>query len=137
MSDISDKTNKFLSICKFKTLLYFSILIFNPHKMYSVTSNNEEKVVISLAPVTAAGNPAPLDGMPTWAVMSGDATLEVSADGMSCTFISGVANVINEVSVTADADLGEGVRTISETIVYTVTPAEAATLGIASEVSPK
>lgn len=105
--------------------------------MYSVTSNNEEKVVISLAPVTAAGNPAPLDGMPTWTVTSGDATLEVAEDGMSCTMLSGAANVINEISVSADADLGEGIRSISETIVYTVTPAEAATLGIASSVSPK
>jgi hypothetical protein len=105
--------------------------------MYPVTSTNEEKVTIVLNPTTAAGNPATVDGAPVWSIESGDATLEVAADGLSCVIISGAADVVNTISVTADADMGEGVSSISETIVYTVTAAQAAGLGVSSSVSPK
>jgi hypothetical protein len=105
--------------------------------MYPVTSTNEEKVTIVLNPTTAAGNAASVDGAPVWSVESGDATLEVAADGLSCVIISGAADVLNTVTVTADADMGEGVMSISETIVYTVTAAQATGLGVNSTVSPK
>lgn len=106
--------------------------------MVSISTTNEEKVLVTLAPVTAAGNPAPLDGTPTWTVSEGDCTIEVSADGLSAYLVSGSANVINQIVITADADLDEGeVREISETIVYTVVPAEAAALGVTTVVEPK
>jgi len=105
--------------------------------MYPVTSTNEEKVTIVLNPTTAAGNPASVDGAPVWSVESGDATLEVAADGLSCVIISGAAEVVNTVTVTADADMGAGVVSISETIVYTVSAAQATGLGVNSTVSPK
>jgi hypothetical protein len=105
--------------------------------MYPVTSTNDEKVKIVLNPTTAAGNPASVDGAPVWSVESGDATFEVAADGLSCVIISGAADVLNTVTVTADADMGSGVVSISETIVYTVTAAQATGLGVNSTVSPK
>jgi hypothetical protein len=105
--------------------------------MFAINSTNEEKVLISLNPTTAAGNPAPVDGAPVWNVTSGDCTLEVAADGLSCYLISGAADVINTVEVSADANMGEEVLTITETVVYTVTAAQAAALGINSEVLPK
>jgi len=58
-------------------------------------------------------------------------------DGMSCELISGASGVINQIEVTADGDMTEGVRSISEIIVYTVTAPEAANLGISSTVSLK
>lgn len=106
--------------------------------MYPITSSSEEKVTLVLKPVSAAGNPAIIDGVPTWTVVEGDCTLVPSADGLSCEIVSGAADVINQVIVEADADLDEGeVRTISETIVYTVTAPEAAGLGLEASVSVK
>ncbi len=106
--------------------------------MFPISSTNEEKVLVSINPTTAAGNPATVDGIPVWTVVSGDCTLEPSADGLSCYLISGAANVVNQVSVTADADLDAGeVREISELIVYAVVAPEATGLGIAAAVENK
>jgi hypothetical protein len=69
----------------------------------SITTS-EEKILVTLSPKTAAGNDASVEN-PVWSVQSGDATLEPSADGLSCMLISG-ASGINEISVVAAADLG-------------------------------
>ena len=90
-----------------------------------VTITNEQKVLMTLSPMTAAGNPATVDGTPSWAVMSGDATIEPSVDGMSCYLISGAADVNSVVEVTADANLGEGVQSITDTIDLAVVAAQA------------
>lgn len=95
-----------------------------------ITITNEEKVQVTLAPTTAAGNPALLDGIPTWEVTEGDATIEVSVDGLSCMLISGAADVNSKIQVTADADLGEGVVTLTDLIDLAVVPASASKLGI-------
>jgi hypothetical protein len=106
--------------------------------MFPVNSTSEQKVLISLNPTTAAGNPATVDGAPVWSVIEGDCTLEVAADGLSCYLISGAANVVNQVSVTADADLDGGeVREISELIVYAVLAPEATALGLNAAVENK
>ena len=94
-----------------------------------ITITDEQKVLVTLAPVTAAGNPATLDGVPSWTVTSGDATVEPAADGLSCYLISGtVGNSVIEVS--ADADLGEGVSPITDTIDLAVVSAQASSLGL-------
>ena len=106
--------------------------------MFPVNSTSEQKVLISLNPTTAAGNPATLDGAPVWSVIEGDCTLEVAADGLTCYLVSGAANIVNQVSVSADADLDEGeVREISELIVYAVVAPEATALGITAFVENK
>jgi len=95
--------------------------------LYTVT--NEQKLPVTLAPITASGKPATLDGVPTWTVVEGDATLEVAEDGLSCVLVSGeVGNSVIEVS--ADADLGEGVRSLTDTIDLAVVSAEASSLGL-------
>lgn len=93
------------------------------------TITSEEKIPVTLAPLTAAGNPATVDGVPVWAVTEGDATLEVAADGLSAYLVSGAANVVSSVTVTADADLGEGVMNLSEVVTLTVVAPSAALLG--------
>jgi hypothetical protein len=106
--------------------------------MFPVNSTSEQKVLITLNPTTAAGNPAIVDGSPVWSVIEGDCTLEVAADGLSCYLISGAADVVNQISVSADADLDAGeVREISELIVYAVVAPEATGLGIAAAVENK
>jgi len=95
-----------------------------------ITITNEEKVQVTLAPTTAAGNPASLDGLPTWEVTSGDATLEVAADGLSAFLVSGAPGVNSQIVVTADADLGAGVVTLSDVIDLAVVLASASALGL-------
>jgi hypothetical protein len=95
-----------------------------------ITITNEEKVLVSLAPVTAAGNPATLDGVPTWTVIEGDATLEVAEDGLSAFLVSGAADVNSKVEVVADADLGEGVVSLTDVIDLAVVAATASALGL-------
>lgn len=95
-----------------------------------ITITNEEKVQVTLAPTTAAGNPASLDGLPTWEVTSGDATLEVAADGLSAFLVSGAPGVNSQIAVTADADLGAGIVTLSDVIDLAVVLASASALGL-------
>lgn len=95
-----------------------------------ITITNEEKVQVTLAPTTAAGNPATLDGVPTWNVIEGDATLEVAVDGLSAFLVSGAADVNSKIEVSADADLGEGVVTLTDVIDLAVVAAGASALGL-------
>lgn len=59
------------------------------------------------------GNPATIDGQPTWATSDPTiASLDVAPDGLSAVAVShlvGVATILVEV----DADLGEGVKPIN------------------------
>ena len=95
-----------------------------------ITITNEQKVMVTLAPTIEAGNPAILDGIPTWTVVQGDATLEVSEDGLSAFLVSGEAEVNSQIEVTADADLGEGVVTLTDIIDLAVVTAQASVLGL-------
>ena len=96
-----------------------------------ITITNEQKVEVTLAPVTEAGNTATVDGVPVWEVVSGDATLEVAADGLSAFLVSGAADVTSQITVTADADLDEtGVSAITDTIDLAVVAAAASQLGL-------
>lgn len=99
-----------------------------PNMQISIT--NEQKIPVTLAPVTATGKPAPLDGQPTWEVTSGSATLEVAEDGRSAFLISGDEPGDSIIVVKADADIGEGVEEISDAIRLTVQGARAQSLGL-------
>lgn len=104
----------------------------------NVTSTIEQKVKLTLAPKTDAGNPATLDGKPTWEILSGGATFEnISEDGLTADLVSENTVGSSEYKVSADADLGAGVRTIEVIGTYTYTNAEASNLGLKSEVLPK
>jgi hypothetical protein len=70
-------------------------------------------------------NPAAVDGVPVWTLS--DPTLgilEPAADGMSAVFRARRVGT-GQVNVTADANLGEGVRTITGVLDVTVLAAEA------------
>jgi hypothetical protein len=95
-----------------------------------ITITREQKVHVKLNPTTAAGNPATLDGAATFSVTSGDSTVEADGDGLGAFLISGDTVGDSTFNVDADADLGSGVRTISEQIILHVTDAEAANLGL-------
>lgn len=98
--------------------------------MVTVTITNEQKVKVTLTPVTATGKPAQLDGVPNWSVVSGESTIEAAADGRSAFLISSDSPGDTEVMVEADADVGAGVETISDMIKLTVEGAKAQSLGL-------
>lgn len=95
---------------------------------------NEEQVVVHLAPVTAAGKPTKLDGAPTWTVVSGPAKVNAAADGLSATLVSDDNDLSDTiVKVSADADLGDGVEEVADTITLHTTHANAKSLGLSAD----
>ena len=91
---------------------------------------NEQKVTVTLSPVTDAGKPVKLDGAPTWSVVLGESTITPADDGLSAVLVSADTPGDTQVLVSADADLGEGVETISDTIDLNVVGATAKNLGL-------
>lgn len=82
---------------------------------------DSQQVDLSVAFLDKANNPAPVDGTPTWS--SSDetvVTLTVAADGLSATAVTTGTLGTAQVSVTADADLGEGTTAISGVLDITV-----------------
>lgn len=100
------------------------------HMPATVTITNEQKVTATLAPVTATGKPAKLDGIPTWTVQSGDSVVNVAADGLSAEVVSSDTPGDTQILIEADADLGAGVVTVSDILSVTVQGAQAQSLGL-------
>ncbi len=96
----------------------------------AIKLTNEQKVTVTLTPVTDSKKPAKLDGIPSWAVVSGNSTVTPAADGMSAVIVSSDDPGDTAILVKADADLGEGVEEISDTIDVTVAGASAKNLGL-------
>jgi hypothetical protein len=101
----------------------------------NLTLTTEQKQHVKINPVTAAGKPAKLDGAPVWEVTSGPGTVVPDADGLGAFIVTpddtdGTQTIY---TVSADADLGAGVDTITDTIVLTTVHADAAVLGLTSD----
>jgi hypothetical protein len=91
---------------------------------------NTQEVDLAIKPVDAKGNPAQVDGKPAW--LSTDATkvtVVPSADGLSCV-VKAANNGSAQVKVTADADLGTGVRTLTGLLDVQVVSGGAVSIGI-------
>lgn len=89
-----------------------------------------EEVDVGISAVDKYNNPAQIDGTPTWEA-SDTSLLEIvpGSDPMSVTLRPvGPAGVV-QATVKADADLGEGVREISDFVTLTIEPAEALGFG--------
>lgn len=97
-----------------------------------VTITNEQEVDLTLKPVTLTGKPAELDEPPVWTVVSGTSTITPSADGLSAVARSADEPGDTVYLVEGDADLGEGVEKISDTVTLHVSGARAANLGLAA-----
>ena len=85
-----------------------------------------QKVNLTVSFQDAAGNPASVDGAPTWA--SSDTsivTLDVAADGLSAFAVSAGPLGTSQVSAVADADLGGGVTNITGVMDIEVQASEA------------
>lgn len=94
----------------------------------TVTLTIDQQCLLELVITDRAGNPAAIDGTPSWASSDDTAaSLRVSADGMTATVIAGEQITAEAVMVTAtiDADIGDGVRQIIGTQQVNVTAGEA------------
>lgn len=92
---------------------------------------DEQQCALSIQPLTAAGNPATVDGVPVWDVADDSLlSIEVSEDGLSAVVVTVGPLGTTQVNVSADADLGAGTRTITAVLDVQVVAAEAATLNI-------
>lgn len=89
-----------------------------------------QQVDLAIKPLDKKGNPAQVDGTPVWASSNPDVVSVVpSADGLSAVAKAGNIGT-SQVSVTADADLGPGVTTISGVLQIDVAGGQAVSLGI-------
>lgn len=102
-------------------------------KMLELNCSNEEKVLVRVNPVTPAGHPIGLDGPVIVSVQSGDGSVVVEADGVSFFAVSGDNPGDTTFLVSADADLGVGMETISDIVILHVAGAKAKALGLTSE----
>jgi len=94
-----------------------------------ITITNEQKVRLTAVPVTAVGNPAPLDGPVVFSVIAGDGTV-VTIDDFNAFLVSSDVPGDTSYLVSADADLGAGVETIQDTVLLHTEGALAANLGL-------
>lgn len=94
------------------------------------TFPEKTKATLTLKPLTASGKPARLDGVPVWEnsnQLAGD--LFVDTNGMTAVLTYLDAGN-GQIKVTADADLGSGVRPLIALLDYECLPGEAVVLGI-------
>ena len=96
-----------------------------------VSMTLEEKCRLAITPLTAAGNPAQVDGPAQWSV-EGDCTVE-PIDDTSAWIISGTSIGDATVTVGCDAYLGEGIVPLGDTALIHVSNPLAANLGLAAD----
>lgn len=97
--------------------------------MKSITVDQELELAIE--PKDSRGNPARVDGDPVWTV--GDETVLQLLPGATPfrKIVRGVGPIdASVITVTVDADLGEGVKPLSGTLAIAVVPGEASSLAI-------
>lgn len=99
----------------------------------ALTLSASQQVGMSVSFLDARGNPAQVDGAPTWLVDAPAVlSLTPAPDGMSC-LAAAVGPLGNaRVSVRADADLGAGVVEVVGILDFTITAGQAATVQISA-----
>ena len=81
----------------------------------AVTVDTDNNLPFTLSIMDAHGNPAQVDGIPVYATSDATVmTIQAAADGMSGTVVTVAPSATPQrMTVTADADLGAGVNTIT------------------------
>jgi hypothetical protein len=105
----------------------------------SLTITNEQKIKITVNPVTASGKPAQVDGAIRVSTISGDSTsVPVDGEPNSAYLVSSDTPGDTTFLVEADADLGAGEQLIQDTAALSVAGALASNLGLtAGTAEPK
>ena len=92
---------------------------------------NEEKVRLAVAPTTPGGQPAPVDGAAQWS-SEGSCAVE-PIDATSAWVISGTEIGDSVITVTVDADMGDGTVNIMDTATIHVESPMASNLGLSAD----
>lgn len=112
---------------------FYSTISGNNERVHNMFLKASQNLPLSIQIKDKFGNAAQVDGAPQWAVT--DATLgamEVSEDGMSATFKpAGLVGTL-KIQVSADADLGEGVKSILGELDVEILAGEAVSVEIAA-----
>lgn len=95
-----------------------------------LSCTNEEKILVTVNPITGAGKPAPLDGPVKVTKQAGDGDVIIQPDGNSFYVISGDNPGDTAYLVEGDADVGAGVETIADNIILHVAGAKAKSFGM-------
>ena len=118
---------------KFRIVFYSAVI----NKLTKITGDiktmilvDTQEVDLAIKPVDKKGNAAQVEGVPVW-VSSDPTVIEIipSTDGLSAVAKAGILGQA-QVSVTVDADLGEGVRNISGVLDFDVVAGEAVSLSV-------
>ncbi len=86
--------------------------------------NTEQRVLVSVNPLTAGGNPAPIDGSVNF-TSSDESVARIDQVSPTSAYVTAVGLGAAQIGASFDADLGEGVRTIELSGALEVVPAEA------------
>lgn len=75
----------------------------------------DKQFTVFVEPQDSAGNAAAVEGVPAWSTSSDVVTVTPAADGLSAVVRPNATGTVGsvQISVTADADLGEGVEPIT------------------------
>lgn len=108
-------------------------------QMLDLVCTNAQKIKVTVAPESASGQPAPVDGALRLTVFSGDGTVEQDpTDPLSFYAISGASAGLSEFGVEVDARIGPEEVIIGDRVNLNVTLEEAVSLGlIAGAPEPK
>jgi hypothetical protein len=93
-----------------------------------------QKCALAITPVDVKNNPAPVEGVPVWASSDeGAVAVDVAADGMSAVVRAvGPLTPGVQISVSADADLGEGVVPVVGLLNVQVVASQAVSVAISA-----
>lgn len=95
------------------------------------TLTADQQVPVSLVIIDNHGNPAKVDGTPSWFITdSSILAANMAPDGLSATITAKGPAGNSQVKVSADADLGEGVVEIIGLLDVTVVAGQAAVVGL-------
>jgi hypothetical protein len=89
--------------------------------------SSEMKALVTVAPITPAGNPAPLDG-PAVFTIEGACLVEQATDDSAWVYGSG-PGTDSVLTIKGDADIGAGVEPIADTVVFHIDHPKAASMG--------
>lgn len=104
----------------------------NPEEMTMalLTLLDNQQARVSIAPVSKAGNPAKIDGVPVWSSSNADIVVVPEESGLAALVRAAGPIAAGTITITADADLGEGVKPIEGKFNVAVEGGQAADFGI-------
>lgn len=102
-------------------------------KVFSMNIKVTQSLPLSIAITDKFGNPAQVDGAPSWSLTDpSKGSLVASDDGMSAVFTPAGPLGDVMVQVSADADLGEGVKSILGELPVSILAGEAVSVSISA-----